>query len=184
MTSSIRYALVILLFLPACSTVQSVISNVAPDYQEIPADSMRETAVRFEQDVLDGVRDPEISDLPGLKLNTDEIKQILTNRAARVHLIQEFLDTGHGREQKNGKVAIIRTKAYRDSKSKQQKDRDALFIISENRNRDSLYTAIQETNQLSPAGRVAVIKTFVQARIQLMKEGQKYEDESGDTQIK
>jgi hypothetical protein len=180
----IWFGMCTLLILPACTTVQSVVSSVAPDYNELSADSLLQAAVVMEQGVLDGVREPELPDIPGINIDTPEIKQGLRSRAARVHLIQEFLHTGHGLEQKNGKVAIIRTDAYKKSKSSKQKDRDALFIISENRDRDSLYTSIEDANQLSPAGRAAVVAMFVKARVQLMSAGQKYQDESGNTVTK
>ena len=180
----IQFGLCMMLLLPGCATFQSVVSSVAPDYNEFSSDSMLEAAVMIEQGVLDGEREPELPEFPGLTFDTEEIRQALRIRAVRVHLIQEFLNTGHSREQNNGKIAIIRTDEYKRSKSSKQRDRDALFVITENRDRDMIYTSIQDANQLSPAGRSAVVKLFVQARVQLMSPNQKYQDESGNTVVK
>jgi hypothetical protein len=184
MLKRIWFGVFAVLFLPACATVQSVVSTVTPDYNEFSSDAMLQAAIMMEQGVIDGVREPELPDVPGINMDAPEIKQALRSRAARVHLVQEILFSGHSREQQNGKVAIIRSNAYKNSKNSKQKDRDALFIISENRDRDLLYSSIEDANSLSPAGRSAVVKLFAKARVQLMPENQKYQDESGDTRVK
>ncbi len=169
-----------IIFLSSCATIQTTVARATPDYNALPADSVRETAAYFEKGIKDGIREPVLQSLDDLIIDTPEIRQALRSRAARSELVQDILSRGNAVEKANGKISIIRNNAYKKSTTSKLRDRDALFIIMENRDRVIIYQSLTDTNNLNPAGRSAMESIFQQVRIEQLEPGQLYDDANGN----
>ena len=64
------------------------------------------------------------------------------------------------------------------------RDLDALMVNSENRNRWTIYETLIDESGLPSSALSAVEDIFLEARLEVMKPGQKYEDENGDVAFK
>jgi hypothetical protein len=155
-------------------------TRVKPDYRDLPVDALREVALEIEQAVQRGDREPEISDREGIVVSTEAIRHAIRTRAARSELVNELLDRGHGWEKRGGLLATDRGKEYKKATTRQQRDRDALLVMSENDDRWVLYEGILKASGISPKSLSATQLIFFEARVKCMRNGQKYEDESGE----
>jgi hypothetical protein len=151
-----------------------------PDYRDLPVDAMREVALEIEQAVQRGDREAEIADREGIVVSTEEVRHAIRTRAARSELLNGFLDRGHGWEKRSGLVSTDRGKEYKEATTRRQRDRDALLVMSENDDRWTLYEGILKASDISPKSLSATQLIFFEARVQCMRDGQKYEDEDGE----
>ncbi|MBI2433454.1 MAG: DUF1318 domain-containing protein [Candidatus Hydrogenedentes bacterium] len=179
-------ALCLLPILSACKTGGIVNPFVAmkPDYSEVNADALRAAARDIEAAVKQGNRDFALGTYEGLNLDTDELKQAIRTRAARVQLVQDFLNSGHAYEQNNGLLNIQRTSAYKKFGTSRDRDRNALLVMGENNDRWMLYEGIVEANNYSGRSLSAIQSVFHQARVELLESGQKYQNEAGEILVK
>lgn len=173
--------------LAGCASVAPVstpFTRNAPDYSAVPVEALREVAREIERQVAEGNREPALQNRDGITVDTPEIFQAVRTRAARVSLVNDFLDTGHGWERRNGRLWIIRSEAYKASGTSRTRDLDALMVNSENLNRWTLYEALIDESGLPSRALSAVEAIFLEARLEFMKPGQKYEDANGEAAIK
>jgi hypothetical protein len=181
-------AAVVLLALPAllcgCATVSSIFGHGAPDYSNVPADALKKVAQEVEKAVKEGNREPVLADQGGLKLDVPEIKQAVRTRAARAALVSKLLSSGFAIEQKDGLIAILRGRDYKKATTSDERDRDALVVMSENANRWTIYEGIVRQSNLGGKALSTVQDAFYKARVELMLSGQKYQDDAGKTVVK
>lgn len=173
--------------LSACSSVAPVstpFTRNAPNYSAVPVETLREVAREIERQVAEGNREPVLENRDGITIDTPEIFQAVRTRAARVSLVNDFLDTGHAWERRNGRLWIIRSEAYKASGTGRTRDLDAMMVNSENRNRWTLYETLIDESGLPSRTLSAVEEIFLEARLEFMKPGQKYEDVNGEPAIK
>ena len=163
-----------------CAKYGNPIGHTNADYTKLPVKTVEEVAHRLEEETRKGNRTPDLAPHNSFKIDSPEIKQAMRSRAARAQLVIDLLDTGHMYEKRNGKIAIIRTKAYKNSGTSETRDRDALVVISENSDRSIIYQSLQKINTLNPAERSAIVEIFFKTRIQLMQPGHRYEGAEGE----
>jgi hypothetical protein len=169
--------------LAGCISISNPFLRGTPDYTKLPADALKTLAIEIEQAVQKGNREPGIKDRDGIVVSTEPILQAIRMRAARAELLNQFLDSGFGREDKNGLVKILGSKEYTKATSGKERNRDAMLVLNENRDRWTLYEGIAKESKLR--GAVATIQdAFHQARVATMKPGQKYQDAEGNTTTK
>ena len=96
----------------------------------------------------------------------------------------KLLSSGFALEQKDGLIAILRSRDYKKATTSDDRDRNALVVMSENANRWSIYEGIVKFSNLSPKSLSAVQDAFFRARVELMESGQKYQDDEGKTVVK
>lgn len=154
--------------------------KVRPDYSDVPVEAVREVALEVERAVAEGEREHAIADREGVVVNTDTIKQAIRTRAARSHLVAAFRETGHVWERKNGLIDIIRSKEYKKFGTSRDRDRNALLVLGENGDRWAIYEGIVDASRFSPKSLPAIQRIFYEARLQVLADGSKYEDESGN----
>ncbi len=167
-----------------CTSVATSMVHMKPDYSQLPEQAMRDLANELEQAVQMGNRTPAIADREGIVVNTDLILQTIRTRAARIERVNALLGTGHVVEKRNGLLYIIRTKAYKKSTTRQQRDRDALVVMGENGDRWALYEGLLEASQFPPRALSAIQEIFHIARVEAMPRDAKYEDASGNVMSK
>lgn len=165
-----------------CKSMSNPLVRTNADFSGLAVDQMQEVAAYIETQVREGNRTPELTNRENFIVNTEEIQQTLRSRAARAELIQVLLDSGHAVEQFDGKISVLRTAAYRKSGDRHDKDRDAMIVISENRDRVILYDSLRDANNYSSAARSAIEEIFYAARKAALKPGQKYLDNGGEAQ--
>ena len=166
-----------------CATVQSTFSSARPDYATLPEETMREIALEIETAVAQGNRDAEIADRGGIVVSTPEMRQSIRTRAARHALIDEFRAMGFGLEKEDGLITIMRSGDYKQARNRQQKNRDAGLIISENNDRWALYEGIREESNLPRRSLGAIRAIFAEARVSLMAPGQEYKGPDGERRV-
>ena len=115
----------------ACGTVSTPFVRTAPDFSELPAEDLRSLAHDIEKTVHEGNRGFTIEDRGQLIVNDPAIVQAIRTRAARNEILSELLDTGFAWEKRNGLVVIIRNKAYKQSTTSRERDRNALIVLGE-----------------------------------------------------
>ncbi len=172
------------LMLIGCAHLPNPFGHFRPDYKEVPADALKAVALDIERAVQDGKRDAEIAERDGVSIKDEAIQQAIRTRAARSALINEFLDTGFGIERKNGHLYIIRNGAYKKSSTPRQRDRTAMLVADEAADRWTIYEGIVHVNHFRNRALPAVQAIFHEARVQVMKEGQKYEGADGEPLVK
>ncbi len=185
--SLVLSTLLVTYLLSGCASIAPVstpFTKNAPVYSGVPAETLREVAREIERQVAEGNREPTLENRDGITVDTPEIYQAVRTRAARVRLVNDFLDTGHGWERRNGRLWIIRSDAYKASGTSRTRDLDALMVNSENRNRWTLYETLIDESGLPSRALSAVEEIFLEARLEFMKPGQKYEDVNGEPAIK
>jgi hypothetical protein len=158
-----------------CATSNAML-HMAPDYAELPASDLRELADGIESVVVAGQEDFELPAAGSIAVDTPEIRQAIRTRAIRSSLVSELLDTGFAVEEGNGLIAVRRSGAYKKATTSQQRDRDALIVMSENRNRWTIYEGLLEANNWPPRSLSAIQETFFQARVPLMEPGQVHDE--------
>ncbi|MFP6583281.1 MAG: hypothetical protein VCD00_12110 [Candidatus Hydrogenedentota bacterium] len=176
--------LILVAILSACSTLTNPLVRMAPDYTEVTVDELRPIAEQLEGGVAAEIREPTLTNTVETVIDTPEIAQALKSRAARYQLVQELLDSGFTMEQLDGKISILRSGEYKNAYTSAQKDRHALIVISENRDRVLIYESIQDANSFSAAGRSAIEEVFSSVRIENLKSGQKYQGPDGEALVK
>lgn len=180
-------ALFLVFGVSGCSSLGSkgaASATSAPKLTSIPVEAMREMAKEIEAQVMAGNREPGLQDQEGIVVDVPEIKQAVRTRAARAELVSTFLDSGHGWERRNGRLWIIRSAAYKAAGTPRTRDLDALMVNSENIDRRALYGEIIDQSGLPSKSLSEVAQIFFEARLELMKPGQKYEDADGETVVK
>ena len=165
--------------LVACSTVSSPLTRMGANFEDVPTDSLRAVALRLETSVAAENMEPSLAAEGGVIIDTPEIAQACRSRAARYPLVVDLLNTGFIMEQRDGKISILRSGEYKGAFTSAQKDRHALIVISENRDRYLIYSSIQTTNNYSAAGRSAIEEIFAEVRIQNLSSEQKYQGPDG-----
>lgn len=172
-----------LILLVGCVSISNPFFGGKPNYAKVPADSLKAVALEIEQAIQQGNREPNVQDRDGVVVNTDIVRQAIRMRAARVELLNEFLDSGYGREDNNGLVRILGSKDYTKATTPKQRSRNALLVLNENNDRWAIYEGIVKASKLK--GQTATIQdAFHQARLQTMKPGQKFETPDGQTAVK
>jgi len=174
------YLAVVMMLLAGCHTIM----RVAPDYADLPVDDLKQIATDIERAIHEQNRQPEITNRGSIVVETDAIKQAIRSRAARAHLIEAFLATGHLVEANNGLVNILRTREYKNFGTGRERDRNAQLVLEENNNRWMLYEGILNASNLSPKSLPAVQRIFFDARLAFRADGTKYEDENGTVVVK
>ena len=162
-----------------CVSVVNPFTHLTPDYSSVPESALRAVAVEIETAVAAGNRDVQIQDREGVVVSTPEVQQAIRTRAVRVALVKAFLDSGHACEQRSGMLNTLRSKEYKKSTSKRDRDRNALLVMGENNDRWALYEGIVAASKFPPRARGAVQDAFYRARLEQLGEGQKYEAEDG-----
>ena len=175
---------ILLLAVSGCANIGSPFLRLKPDYSTVPETELRAAARAIEQAVMQGDREPQLGEWPGIVLDAPEISQALRARAARSHLIQELLSAGHAYEQKSGAIATLRTREYKRGTTRMQRDQHALLVMSENQNRWTLYESIVKESKWAPKSLGAVQTVFFEARREMMAPGQQYEDADGGIAVR
>lgn len=160
--------------LSGCATTNAMM-HMAPDYADLPAADLRGVAASLEGIVAAGGEDFELPSGDTIVVDTPEIRQAVRTRAIRAALVTELLDSGFAAEEDNGLIAIKRSGAYKKATTSQRRDRDALIVMGENRNRWSIYEGLLEANNWPPRSLSAVQETFFEARVPLMKPDQMHD---------
>ena len=158
--------------------------RVVPDYADVPVDDLKQVAAEIENAIHEKVRDPDVKNRGAVVVETDAIKQAVRTRAARAHLVEAFLETGHLIEASNGLVSILRTSDYKHFGTSRDRDRNAQLVLGENGDRWALYEGIVKASNLSPKSLPAVQHIFFEAHLAVLPDGTKFEDESGNVAYK
>jgi hypothetical protein len=176
----LRYTLLFaMIVLAGCRTITNPFVHMAPDFSDVPAQALEAVAADIEAAVRAGDRTFTISDQGGIVVSDERVVQAIRTRIARAELIDEFLDSGFAWERTNGLLEVIRNREYKRARTRRQKDRDALLIMSENADRWAIYEGILKASKLSPRALSAIQLSFHTARIPLLAPGQLYEDNAG-----
>ncbi len=180
------YALLFALPLTGCSSLGSKkdAATSPPKLTSLPVATLRAMAMDIEAQIKAGNREPNLENREGIVLDAPEIVQAVRTRAARAELISKFLDSGHGWERRRGTLWIIRSVEYKVAGTRRTRDIDALTVNSENLDRRALYGGIIKQSGLPSKYLSEVEEIFFEARVALMKPGQKYEGTDGETLIK
>lgn len=153
----------------------------APEFSgELPVDALRAVATEIERQVAEGNREPALTSVDNLTVDTPEIRQAVRTRAARIELVKTLLDSGNAWERRNGRLWVIRTKSYKDSTTSRQRDIDAVMVNSENRDRWTIYEGLIDANRLGRGALSDVEFIFFEARLRQMTAGQKFEADNGE----
>ena len=179
-----RTKLFFIAILPLLGMSCHTFMQVAPDYADLPVDDLKTVATEIERAVHEQNREPGIANRGGIVVEDENITQAIRSRAARAHLIEAFLETGHLIEANNGLVSIIRSSDYKKLGSSRDRDRNAQLVIEENNNRWMLYEGILNASNFSPKSLPAVQRIFFDARMAFRADGTKYEDENGKIAVK
>ena len=166
-----------------CISISNPFLHGKPDYSKLNADSLKAVATEIEQAVQEGNREPGVKDRDGIVVTSEPIVQAVRMRAARSQLLNEFLDSGFGREDKNGLVNILGSKEYTKATSGRERNRNAMLVLNENNDRWTIYEGIVKVSKIRGAT-ATVQDAFHQARVAVMKPGQKYQDAEGNTAVK
>ncbi len=158
--------------------------QMKPDYADVPVDTLRAVAREIEQAVHDGNRDFSIADRDGVIVNTESVQQAIRTRAARAHLVDAFLETGHAWETRNGLLDILRTGEYKKFGTSRDRDRNALMVLGENTDRWAIYEGIVDASHFRSKSLGAVQRIFFEARLEFLPDGAKYESEDGEVAYK
>ena len=177
-----RFPFVMLLAftLSGCSTFM----RIAPDYKDMPVDEIKAVAAEIEKAVHDKVREPDIKNHGQVVVETAEVKQAIRTRAARAHLVEGFLGTGHLMLSNNGLVSILRTSDYKHFGTSRDRDRNAQLVLGENGDRWALYEGIVKASNLSPKSLPAIQHIFFEAQLEVLPDGTRFEDEHGKVAYK
>lgn len=162
------------MLLAGCAATNALV-HMKPDYTELPAAELRTLATAIETIVASGEESFTLDATPGIQVDTPAIQQAIRTRAIRYPLVSEFLDSGFANEQSNGLMAVRRSGGYKKATTSQQRDREALIVMSENNNRWAIYEGLLEANNWPPRSLSAIQAIFFEARVPLMKAGQSHD---------
>ena len=180
-----KFSVLVTLLIVGCSTSSVPLMggggpfNSTPDYTSLNEEATRAFAQRVERAVVDGNRDFVLEDTDDLVVNTPAIAQSVRTRAARNELVSKFMDTGFVYERRGGLVSIITNGDYKRSTERLERDRNALLVMGENKNRWALYEEILEANNFPRKALPAIRTIFFETRVALLRAGQQYEDSTG-----
>lgn len=166
----------------AASTAEGSVSAAPaapPEFKDLPVEALTAFAMEVEKQVAEGNREPALTSVGGLVVETPSIRQAARTRAARVELVRAFLDSGHAWERRNGRLWVLRTPEYKKAGSSDQKDIDAIMVNGENRDRWALYEGLIDANKLGRGALAPIEEIFFEARVKHMTVGQKFEAEDG-----
>jgi len=184
MTAKRIFILLALFSAMGCGTLTSPSPAIEDAPKHLPLEPLRALATEIERAVAAGNREVEIADREGLIINTPQMKQAIRTRATRIEVLNQFRDTGHAWERRDGLIWIIRSQAYKKSGTRRDFERNALIVLSENRDRWTLYQDLVKINRL-PLGSVSTLqRVFAEVRNEFLNTGQKYEAESGEVVVK
>ncbi len=173
------------LVLAGCATTPSMpFLRGEPKLDSVPEAELRAVAEAIEQAVREGNKDAGITNQGPIVAEFPELQQAVRSRALRAPLINGFLDSGHAYETDNGLIAVIRTKEYKAEGNAQDRDRDALLVMSENNNRWTIYEGLVEKSNLPARALASVQEVFRQVRVQNLGAGQKYQEPGGEITAK
>ena len=99
---------------------------------------------------------------------------------ARIELVNELLDKGFAWERRNGHLYIIRNREYKEATTRRERDRNALIVTGEWDDRWMLYEQLRKVNDFPPKALTAIQRIFHEARVEVMKPGQLYENIDGE----
>lgn len=145
---------------------------------------MRELAAQIEDTVSRGDREARIGDYKGIAVTTPGMVQAIRTRAARREILDAFLDTGHAWERADGMIHIRRSQAYKQTGNRRSRDRDALIVMGENRDRWALYEGLVDANHFGGNALQSIKSIFADARVITLKPGHKYETAEGEVAIR
>ena len=145
----------------------------------VPEADLRAVAMQIETAVRDGNTAPKIGNSGAIVADFPELQQAVKSRALRFKLNDGFLSSGHAYESTSGLIAVLRTSEYKKQGTAQDRDRDALLVMSENNNRWTIYEGIVENSKLPQRSLASVQEIFRQVRVEAMSPGQKYEADGG-----
>lgn len=164
-----------------CASTPSVpFIRAEPKLDTVPEAELRSVAEAIEAAVREGNTSPAIQNAGPIIADFPELQQAVKSRALRHKLISAFLDSGHAYETDNGLVAVLRTKQYKAEGTAQDRDRDALLVMSENNNRWTIYEGLVEHSKLESRALASVQEIFRQVRVDGMAPGQKYQQPGGE----
>lgn len=173
-------ALVCVGVLAGCASVPSVpFVRAEPKLDTVPEADLRAVAEQIEAAVRAGDSTAKIENRGAIVADFPELQQAVKSRAIRFPLIDGFLNSGHAYENASGLVAVQRSAQYKKEGTAQDRDRDALLVMSENNNRWTIYEGIVERSNLQQRSLSAVQEIFRQVRVAGMGSGQRYEAEGG-----
>lgn len=163
-----------------CASVPSVpFMRGTPKLDTVPVEDLRAVAEQIETAVRAGDTEAKIDNRGAIMVDFPELQQAVKSRAIRFKLIDGFLDSGHAYENTSGLIAVQRSAQYKKEGTSQDRDRDALLVMSENNNRWTIYEGIVEHSNLPQRSLSAVQEIFRQVRVAGMGPGQHYEGEGG-----
>ncbi len=154
-----------------------------PDFSELPVDALRAIAADIERQVAEGNREPVLTGLDGLVVDTPTIRQGVRTRAARTELVNTMLDSNHAWERRNGRIWVLRTKDYKTATTSRQRDIDAIMVNGENSDRWAIYEGLIDANRLGRGALDDIEEIFFEARLKHMKVGQMYEASNGEKAV-
>ena len=167
-----------------CASVTNVFVRTDPDFDAVPEASLREAARTIEAAVVQGERTPPLENRERVVVDTPRIRQAVKTRATRNALTADLLATEHAYEQRTGLIAILRSRAYKDATTRQERDRNALVVMSENNDRWAIYEGLLEANDWPAKALPAVQAIFFEERVELLPAGTHYEGPGGDVVAK
>ena len=179
MKRPVLFLLVVAVSLAGCQTFMPAFTRMKPAYEELPADALKESALKIERAIQDGTP-PELADTPALTLHAPPIQQAIQTRVSRAALVNELLDKGFAWERQNGHLYIIRNREYKQATTRRERDRNALIVTGEWDDRWMLYEQLRKVNDFPPKSLSAIQRIFHEARLEVMKTGQLYETGDGD----
>ena len=127
---------------------------------------------------------PPLENRERVVVDTPRIRQAVKTRATRNALTADLLATEHAYEQRTGLIAILRSRAYKDATTRQERDRNALVVMSENNDRWAIYEGLLEANDWPAKALPAVQAIFFEERVELLPAGTHYEGPGGDVVAK
>lgn len=181
--AAVTVACLMLVSLGACRAAVRPFVRLAPDYTDVPADTLAAVALDIERAVKAANRTPDIPDRENLVL-PPAVRQAIRSRAARVELLEALRADGFAWERRRGLVESIRSREYKQATTSRERDRNAILIMSENDDRWTIYEGIVDANNFPRNALSAIQLTFHEARVQLLEPGQLYETPSGERAAK
>ncbi len=167
-----------------CGHVANPFWRTKANYAQLDKEALRAVANEIEKAVQEGNREPKLTGHAGIVVNTPEIMQILKTRAARAELVNEYRSSGFACEKRDGLLYMITNKDYRKAFKRRARDRHALLVINENKDRWTLYESIVAASKLRATALSAVQETFAEARRDLLPSGQKFQDADGKIAVR
>lgn len=172
-------------FLGGCASGPAIpFTRGAANLDSVPEVDLRAVAESIEAAVRAGETEPKIANHGAIVADFPALQQAVRSRALRNNLIDRFLESGHAYETDNGLVAVLRTKEYKSEGTSQDRDRDALLVMSENNNRWTIYEGIVENSKLPARALASVQEIFRQVRQANLKPGQKFQAPGSEITVK